>query len=64
MAVLGPVAAVGVSATGTFGWHIMVKGNDRLAMRLGVRLSLEIMERAYPRRLFKFAVDVDPVDMG
>ena len=64
MAVLGPVAAVGAGSAGTVGWHIMVKGSDRSAMRQGVRLSLEIMEQAYPRRLFKFAVDVDPVDMG
>jgi primosomal protein N' (replication factor Y) (superfamily II helicase) len=64
MTVLGPVAAVGGGSTGTFGWHIMVKGGGRSAMRQGVRLSLEMMEHAYPRRLFKFAVDVDPVDMG
>jgi hypothetical protein len=42
----------------------MVKGGDRAAMRSGVRLSLETMERAYPRRTLKFSVDVDPVDMG
>jgi primosomal protein N' (replication factor Y) len=64
IAVLGPVAAVGVGPAGTVGWHIMVKGGDRTAMRSGVRLSLETMERAYPRRTLKFSVDVDPVDMG
>lgn len=64
IAVLGPVAAVGAGPRGTVGWHIMVKGGDRSAMRRGVRLSLEIMERIYPRRALKFVVDVDPVDMG
>jgi primosomal protein N' (replication factor Y) (superfamily II helicase) len=64
IAVLGPVAAVGVGPSGIAGWHIMVKGGDRAAMRSGVRLSLETMERAYPRRTLKFSVDVDPVDMG
>ncbi|TKB82949.1 MAG: primosomal protein N' [Nitrospira sp.] len=62
--VLGPVAATGVGSRGTLGWHIMVKGGDRSAMRDGVRRSLETMERAYPGRTFKFSVDVDPVDMG
>lgn len=62
--VLGPVAATGVGSSGTLGWHIMVKGGDRTAMRDGVRRSLETMERAYPGRIFKFSVDVDPVDMG
>jgi primosomal protein N' (replication factor Y) len=62
--VLGPVAATGVGFRGTLGWHIMVKGGDRTAMRDGVRRSLETMERAYPGRTFKFSVDVDPVDMG
>ncbi|THJ24154.1 MAG: primosomal protein N' [Nitrospira sp. CG24D] len=62
--VLGPVAATGVGSRGTLGWHIMVKGGDRTAMRDGVRRSLETMERAYPGRTFKFSVDVDPVDMG
>ena len=62
--VLGPVAAIGVGFRGTLGWHIMVKGGDRTAMRDGVRRSLETMERAYPGRTFKFSVDVDPVDMG
>lgn len=64
IAVLGPVAAVGVGPGGTLGWHIMVKGGDRAAMRSGVRLSLDTMERAYPGRTLKFSVDVDPVDMG
>lgn len=62
--VLGPVAAVGVGPAGVHGWHIMVKGGDRTAMRDGVRRSLETMERAYPGRTFKFSVDVDPIDMG
>ena len=62
--VLGPVAATGVGSSGTLGWHIMVKGGDRLVMRDGVRRSLEMMERTYPGRTFKFSVDVDPVDMG
>jgi primosomal protein N' (replication factor Y) len=62
--VLGPVAAMGVGSRGTSGWHIMVKGGDRTAMRDGVRSSLETMERTYPGRTFKFSVDVDPVDMG
>lgn len=64
MSVLGPVAAVGVGPAGIYGWHVMVKGGDRAAMRSGVRRSLEAMERAYPRRTLKFSVDVDPVDMG
>lgn len=64
IAILGPVAAVGVGSTGMLGWHIMVKGDDRRAMRAGVRRSLEIMEQAYPRRACKFSVDVDPVSMG
>lgn len=64
ISVLGPVAAVGVGPSGIHGWHIMVKGGDRTAMRDGVRRSLETMERAYPGRTFKFSVDVDPVDMG
>ncbi|MEK7299598.1 MAG: hypothetical protein AAB072_00740, partial [Nitrospirota bacterium] len=62
--VLGPVAATGVGSRGTLGWHIMVKGGDRTAMRDGVRSSLETMEQTYPGRTFKFSVDVDPVDMG
>ncbi len=62
--VLGPVAATGVGSSGTLGWHIMVKGGDRTAMRDGVHRSLETMERTYPGRIFKFSVDVDPVDMG
>lgn len=62
--VLGPVAATGVGSSGTLGWHIMVKGGDRTAMRDGVRRSLETMEQTYPGRTFKFSVDVDPVDMG
>ena len=62
--VLGPVAATGVGSKGTVGWHIMVKGGDRTAMRDGVCRSLETMERAHPGRTFKFSVDVDPVDMG
>ncbi len=62
--VLGPVAATGVGSSGTLGWHIMVKGSDRAAMRAGVRLSLETMEHAYLRRVCKFSVDVDPVEMG
>jgi primosomal protein N' (replication factor Y) len=62
--VLGPVAATGVGSRGILGWHIMVKGGDRTAMRDGVRRSLDTMERAYPGRTFKFSVDVDPVDMG
>lgn len=64
ISVLGPVAAVGVGPVGIHGWHIMVKGSDRAAMRSGVRFSLEAMERVYPRRTLKFSVDVDPVDMG
>ncbi len=64
IAVLGPVAATGVGASGTLGWHIMVKGGDRPAMRDGVRRSLETMEQTYPGRTVKFSVDVDPVDMG
>lgn len=62
--VLGPVAAVGVASTGALGWHIMVKGGDREAMRAGVRRSFETMEQAYPRRACQFTVDVDPVEMG
>ncbi|MCC6140302.1 MAG: primosomal protein N' [Nitrospira sp.] len=62
--VLGPVAAVGVGPAGMHGWHIMVKGGDRIAMRDGVSRSLATRERAYPGRTFKFSVDVDPVDMG
>jgi len=64
IAVLGPVAAVGVGPSGMHGWRIMVKGGDRATMRDGVSRSLETMERAYPGRTFKFSVDVDPVDMG
>lgn len=61
--VLGPVAATGVDSRGIVGWHIMVKGGDRTAMRDRVRRSLETMERAYPGRTIKFSVDVDPVDL-
>lgn len=64
VAVLGPVAATGVGSRGALGWHVMVKGGDRTAMRDEVRRSLETMERAYPGRTLKFSVDVDPVDMG
>lgn len=64
IAVLGPVAAVGAGQAGMLGWHIMVKGDDRITMREAVRLSLEMMERAYPRRTLKFSVDVDPLEMG
>ena len=64
LAASGAVAAVGVGPAGIHGWHVMVKGGDRAAMRSGVRRSLEAMERAYPRRTLKFSVDVDPVDMG
>ncbi|MFO0705286.1 MAG: primosomal protein N' [Nitrospira sp.] len=61
--VLGPVPTPGVRRPGATAWRIMVKGPDRVRLREGVRLSLDRIERAYPRRSLRFSVDVDPVEM-
>ncbi|MGA6827594.1 replication restart helicase PriA [Nitrospira sp. NS4] len=61
--ILGPVVATGMRPKGHVRSHIMVKGRDRAAIRTLVRDSLDAVERAYPRRILKFSVDVDPLEM-
>jgi len=61
--ILGPVAAAGMGPKGQVRSHIMVKGQDRAALRRVVQQTLETAEQTAPGRTLKFSVDVDPLEM-
>ncbi|BCA55395.1 primosomal protein N' [Nitrospira sp. KM1] len=60
--VLGPVPSPIATLRGRSRWQILIKTSDRDYGVQVVRLATAKLEEAYPARMAKFDVDVDPVE--
>jgi len=63
LTVLGPIPSPVPRLRGRYRWHILVKSSERDAGLEAVRVTVKDMERIYRRRVIKFDIDVDPIEM-
>ena len=63
LTVLGPVPSPVPKFRGRYRWQILVKSLEREAGLEAVRVTVKELERTYQRRVIKFDVDVDPIEM-
>ena len=64
LTVLGPVPSAVAKLRGRYRWQILVKSLERDVGLDAVRTTVKELERTYQRRVIKFDVDVDPIEMS
>ena len=63
LTVMGPVPSPVSRLRGRYRWQILVKSLEREEGLEAVRTTVKDMEQTYQRRVIKFDVDVDPIEM-
>jgi primosomal protein N' (replication factor Y) (superfamily II helicase) len=63
LTVLGPAPSPVPRLRGRYRWQILVKSLEREEGLAVVRTTVKEMERTYQRRVVKFDIDVDPIEM-
>ncbi|HSL04456.1 MAG TPA: primosomal protein N' [Nitrospiraceae bacterium] len=63
LTVLGPAPSPVPRLRGRYRWQILVKSSEREEGLAVVRTTVKEMERTYQRRVVKFDIDVDPIEM-
>ena len=63
LTILGPIPSPVPRLRGRYRWQVLIKSHSREIALQSVRTLVSALEEAYPSRLVKFDVDVDPVEM-
>ena len=63
LTIMGPIPSPVSKLRGRYRWQILVKSLEREEGLEAVRTTVKDMEQTYQRRVIKFDVDVDPIEM-
>ena len=63
LTIMGPIPSPVSKLRGRYRWQILVKSLEREEGLEAVRTTVKDMEQTYQRRVIKFDIDVDPIEM-